>query len=76
MIQNEIWKIDYRTIRCHVENQRQKTRLLNLKGATVANVYFFHEKIVGWDVDVHPDKLRFSENILGINRQKEETEFS
>jgi hypothetical protein len=63
---NELWQLDFRTIRGHTNEQKTKTRLLKIKGSEIANTYFFHGKVIAWDIDNHLDKVKLFEKILGV----------
>lgn len=64
-MKNEIWKMDYRTVRCHTESAPKKTALLKYMGASVANTYFFkREKGNAWDIDIPADKRHQAERLL------------
>jgi hypothetical protein len=65
-MRNEIWKLHYRLIRCHTESAPLKTRLLKMKDADLANTYFFHERVFGWDIDLPVSSTKQAENALGV----------
>jgi hypothetical protein len=66
MAKNRLWKIDTFTARAHTQDQRTHTRLLNLKGAALANTYFRPDrKLFAWDIDIPFDGIRHAERILG-----------
>ena len=65
-MKNELWQMDYRTIRGHAIERKTVTRLLKIKGSAIANTYFYHGKCIGWDVDNDPEKVKAFERILGV----------
>jgi hypothetical protein len=64
MANNRIWKIDYKTIRAHTDDQKSHTKLLHMAGSVLSNTYFKNERIVGWDIDLPIYNSKNAERIL------------
>lgn len=66
MAKDAIWRLHFRTVRCHTEKTTIKTQLLAFAGAGLANTYYWHEKAFAWDVDVPSDSVKKAERAMGV----------
>lgn len=67
-MENKLWRLDYRTIRAHIIDQKTRKHLLRLKDAIPVSIYSRKSdgEVIGWDIDLPLEKTKFLEKILGV----------
>lgn len=62
----EMWRVEIGRIRCHIETGKLYRRIMELQGVVHVSTYFYHERVIGWDVDIPATQKDRVENILGV----------